>query len=561
MSKLQLTRNQAKALACGADITIFGGGNGGGKTTGLMLGPLPHVHNGAFRAVLFMESLEKIKQLGGILDESRKFYPPAGGTVNKSNLVYTFPSGAMIKLSFVGEPGQWDGAQFAFGAIDQVEQVSSSQFFAVVSRNRSTSGVRSRMFGSCNPPPDGEEHWLTKLLDAGGYLDDEGYPVPEMDGVVRYFIRDGKGDGFLFADTADELLPRCEKDENGAAIPPYSFAFVAALVGDNPYGDPDYKRKLAILPEAERLRRLRGKWKGLNAIGIHFKEENFPLVDYRPSRVARGVRAWDNAWASSKADVSADDGPDWTVAPCMWADGDELLIDDSIRFRGGPAHLERAIHLVAELDGPDVEIRLPKDPGAAAALQGKWADRLGARGYTVVLTADQGDKLTRAQPYMACVERRQIRLCKTHRSKEVAEQLLEDFTVIDVCRGCRACRRGDMPPRCDGRGVETLVVRGLKESDVGSLQAWVPAFIREHVRFGRRGKTGKLLGKKDQVDAAVAAYLRLTDPQRQPMDDFDANTQELVELRQVVQGITGGAPHGSGRGAIGLGGGLRGVLR
>lgn len=543
--KLELTVKQDRARRSEADITIFGGGNQGGKTTGLMLCALQGIANPKYRAVLFMESLEKIKQVGGILDESRKLYSQFQPALNRTNLEYRFSSGALIKLSFVGQPGQWDGAQFAFGGIDQVEQVDSEQFFAVVSRNRSTSGERSRIFCSCNPSADGEEHWLTKMLDQGGFLQADGFPDPEMDGALRYFVRDQENDAFIFGDSAAELLPHCETDAHGEPIQPYSFTFVQALVDDNQFGDPDYKRKLAVLSESERLRRLKGKWKGLNMEGSHFKAEYFPRVCIVKSKYSRAVRDYDNAWASSKTAAESQSGketnPDWTVGVRMSAEPDSrFLVEDAIRFRGTPAHIERAIFMTAEIDGPEVEIRLPLDPGAAQAIQAGWANKLGARGYTVHLTRDVGDKLLRAQPYIACAQRRQIKLSSGHITRDVAHQLLDSFDFVENCFGCQECGKSAAPRRCDGSGVVRITIPGLREPDVSSLDGWQDGFVVEHVRFGRKvkGSATKLKGKKDQVDAAVAAYSHLTDPELIPVEHIDPDMPGLRELAASARGFS-----------------------
>jgi hypothetical protein len=59
-----------------ADICIYGGAAGGGKTVGLILEPLRHATRVAnFTSVFFRRSTPQITNPGGLWDESQKFYP------------------------------------------------------------------------------------------------------------------------------------------------------------------------------------------------------------------------------------------------------------------------------------------------------------------------------------------------------------------------------------------------------------------------------------------------------------------------------------------------------
>lgn len=545
---IQLNPKQMVAASSLADITLVGGGNGGGKTgLGVRL-PLANIDDPLYRGFLAMETLEKCKLPGGLLDEVTMLYESFGATLNKTEMRFDWDTGAYVKLSFVGQPGRIDGAQLSYSFIDQVEQGTQAQAFAVVSRMRSQSRARKRSVWSANPPPDGEEHWLTKLLDAGGYLDEEGYAIPSMMGAIRYFCRSQENDEFIFSDDPASLLPHCEEID-GQKIPPYSFTFVQMLVGDNPFQDEDYRRSLAILSENERLRRLKGKWKGLNTAGTHFKTEYFPVLHISRPKFARGVRSWDIAWATSQSKDEGDEkdtDPDWTNGVRMWATADSsFAVDDAIRFRGTPAHSERAILATAEVDGPYVEIVIPKDPGAAQGIQAAWADKLGARGYTVRLLPDHGDKLIRATPYIACAQRHQIKLLADHVTRDVSAMLLQPFELLEKCVGCQRCGQSVAPARCDGHGVVRIIISGLRPADVSTLAEWRQAFIVEHVRFGRRSKTtkpgakAKLKGKKDQVDAAVKAYLYLTDPELLLPEHLDSELPGLAQLATAMQNTFG----------------------
>src|SRR6266404_7067249 len=72
---------QTAFLQTAADICIYGGAAGGGKTVGLILEPLRHVGRvPGFTAVFFRRTTPQITNPGGLWDESLNFYPRLGGT-------------------------------------------------------------------------------------------------------------------------------------------------------------------------------------------------------------------------------------------------------------------------------------------------------------------------------------------------------------------------------------------------------------------------------------------------------------------------------------------------
>ena len=67
---------QEAFLSCPADICIYGGAAGGGKTYGMLLDALHYVHVPGFGAVFFRKNHNQIFSEGGLWDTSLELYSP-----------------------------------------------------------------------------------------------------------------------------------------------------------------------------------------------------------------------------------------------------------------------------------------------------------------------------------------------------------------------------------------------------------------------------------------------------------------------------------------------------
>src|SRR6266498_56614 len=86
-------------LSTSADIAIFGGSAGGGKTWSLLLEPLRHIGNKDFGAVVFRRTIPEITKEGALWDEAGNIYPLLDGKQNKNEHFYLFPSGSKISFA------------------------------------------------------------------------------------------------------------------------------------------------------------------------------------------------------------------------------------------------------------------------------------------------------------------------------------------------------------------------------------------------------------------------------------------------------------------------------
>ena len=176
-------------LRSSADICIYGGAAGGGKTYAILLECLRHIDNPRFEAVILRQSRPQIMSAGGLYDTSKKIYPYLGATsVVTPNIQWRFKSGAKVTFAhmfYEKEKYSWQGSQIPLLMFDELTHFTESQFFYLFSRNRSTCGVKPYVRATCNP--DGES-WVAKFID--WWIDPEtGYADESKCGKIRFFIR------------------------------------------------------------------------------------------------------------------------------------------------------------------------------------------------------------------------------------------------------------------------------------------------------------------------------------------------------------------------------------
>jgi hypothetical protein len=249
---------QETFLKSRADIAIYGGAAGGGKTYGLLLEAVRHQHNSQFSAVLFRRTFPQVCAPGAMWDQASEIYHLLGATPNRTALAWQFPSGALVKfghLQYEDSVYDWQGSQIALIGFDELTHFSQTQFFYMLSRNRSTCGVRPYVRATTNPDAGS---WVAEFI--AWWIDQStGYPIPERSGKLRWFVR--VGGALVWGDTAEELRRQYSDAQ------PKSVTFVPARIYDNKElltKDPDYLANLKALAPVEQARLLGGNWKVRN---------------------------------------------------------------------------------------------------------------------------------------------------------------------------------------------------------------------------------------------------------------------------------------------------------
>lgn len=386
---------QTEFLSTKADIAVYGGAAGSGKTYGILLEPLRHLYNKNFSTLILRRNSTMIRNQGGLWDESLKLYPVIGGYPREYQLSWKFPSGADLKFAHLEKETtvyDYQGAQIPLIIFDELTHFSQKQFFYMLSRNRSMSGVPGYIRATCNPDRDS---WVRKFID--WYIDGEGYPIPERSGVLRWFIR--VEDRIIWADSPEALKERYGQDQL-----PKSFTFIPAKITDNRIlmeKDPSYMANLNALSRVDRKRLKDGNWNVREAAGELFKREWFRIIDAIPSGWIDVVRFWDRA-ATKPSESNPD--PDWTRGALMfkYADG-RFVLADMKSMQDTPHMVEELIKNVASHDGHHVKIVSQQDPGSAGVMEAnRFVSMLNS--YIVYTRVISKDKITRAKPVSAQAE-------------------------------------------------------------------------------------------------------------------------------------------------------------
>lgn len=423
-------------LSSFADLAIYGGAAGGGKSYALLLEPLRHHKNPEFGAVIFRRNSTQVRNLGGLWDESTKIYPLFNGYPREFALEWKFPSGSRVEfahLEYERSVHDWHGSQIPLIGFDELTHFSERMFFYMLSRNRSTSGVPGYVRATCNPDCDS---WVRDFI--GWWIDADGYADPKRAGKLRYFVRiDEK---IIWADTALELITRY-----GAESRPKSATFIPSTIYDNKIllaKDPGYLANLRSLSRVDRERLLGDKVKGGNwniraTAGGVFRREWFPVVDAIPAGWCKAIRFWDRAASKPTPDNPS---PDWTRGLLLYTyPNGTFVVADLKSLQDTPGQVETFIKNVAGQDGPTVSIWSQQDPGSAGVAEAMYFVRM-LSGYDVRTVVYNKDKLTRAKPVSAQAEAGNVRVLSAPWNGDFFTEL-ENFPdgkhddIVDVLSG------------------------------------------------------------------------------------------------------------------------------
>jgi len=257
---------QLEAFLSEADLLLYGGAAGGGKTD-LLCGLALTEHN---RTVIFRRQSndldgfwERLGQLCGT---------PRHKDTNKKKL--TTQDGRLVECGHLDAPGaekSWQGRPHDLIAFDEGAQLSAYKVNFVLGWLRSADGRRCRAVIASNPPIGGEGSWLIEWF--APWLDPM-FPKPSKYGELRWAVASGTAaeikthwvDGPEPVIIENGVVTRlATADEISASPPldnlhiPLSRTFIPSKLEDNPYlRETSYRAQINSMPEPLRSQLLLG---------------------------------------------------------------------------------------------------------------------------------------------------------------------------------------------------------------------------------------------------------------------------------------------------------------
>lgn len=267
---------QTDMLSSPADISIVGGGRGGGKSMVLLMNALYDITNPNFRSIIFRKDLDDLSDL---IDTSQSIYKEYGVYNRaKNDMTWNFQNTGWLTFSYHNMEypdfhDRYQGKQYAYIGIDEVTQISFRKFKVLTMSNRNAFSIRNRIVGTCNPDPDS---WVAKFIE--WWIDQEtGFPIEERCGTVRYCFMDGDDvTQIVWGDTREECFEKCKETLMQYWKPEFerygtpqelfikSVTFIPAKLADNVAlmsSDPSYLANLVGQDDETRARFLDGNWK------------------------------------------------------------------------------------------------------------------------------------------------------------------------------------------------------------------------------------------------------------------------------------------------------------
>lgn len=395
-----------------ADIVIYGGAAGGGKTWALLYEPFRHIFDvPGYNFIICRRTHANLTKMGAIVDASRKMYSEIrGARFNKSRLIWSMPPhGNEIgfgSCQYEEDKVKWKGPEYCAMGFDELTEFSEEIFTYLMSRNRSTCGVKPYIRATTNPNANS---WVKKWVDPWVTSD---FPVRAKTGKLLYFRR-FHADNPIPKEVQPFVLYR-----DGAMVwvkkgcpMAKSITYIPASVLDNQVlmdADPDYIANLQALDDVERRRLLLGDWHATRGGGQMMSRDDFPVVESLP-HMGAFVRAWDLAGTEDpkkqRARKRKNQDPDWTVGLLLGrANRNQYYVIDVVRFRGNEAVIEKRIRQTAiqdkQLMGRQVVQYIEMEQGASGKNYVNSMRRRLEKDVKIIGRQVSGSKLTRAKPFV-----------------------------------------------------------------------------------------------------------------------------------------------------------------
>jgi hypothetical protein len=206
---------------------LYGGAAGGGKSELLLMLPIVYGFHDipGFQGIIFRKTFPQLEE--SLIPRAHGIYKHLSGSYNDTKHVWTFPSGATIRFSYMDRDEHardHDTAEYHYAGFDELTAFNEFRYVYITSRVRSSiPGVPAIIRSASNPG-----------------------------NIGHVWVRDR----FVAPDPLGRRLIYDEASQTKRI-------FIPAKLTDNPHlmlKDPTYIHRLNLLPEAERRAKVLGDW-------------------------------------------------------------------------------------------------------------------------------------------------------------------------------------------------------------------------------------------------------------------------------------------------------------
>ena len=158
---------QLTAMHSKAQILLYGGASGGGKTDFLVADAMQEYENPNLRAILIRKSFKEMNQ---IMDRCRAIYQPFGAFWRASEDSWIFPAGSRIRLGYMANDNsitRYQGNPFSYLGIDESTLLPENQFRDILPWLTSTDPSLFPRARLCTNPGNIGAAWHLKVFLRG----------------------------------------------------------------------------------------------------------------------------------------------------------------------------------------------------------------------------------------------------------------------------------------------------------------------------------------------------------------------------------------------------------
>ncbi len=229
------------------DEGFYGGAAGGGKSEVILMDPIVrrfHEHP-RFHGIIFRRTYPELFE--SLIPRAKYLYANFGGDWNENRKEFTFPSGAVIRMSYMvtdDDAHSHQSAEYNYAGFDELTHFNQYQYLYIKTRVRtSIAGLPAYMRSASNPGGPGHTWVFKRFVE----------PCETGHVLLRFKLPNGKLNRRMF---------------------------IPAKLTDNPVltkNNPEYENNLLVLPEAEKRALLYGDWHAFSGqVFSEFRAKKLP---------------------------------------------------------------------------------------------------------------------------------------------------------------------------------------------------------------------------------------------------------------------------------------------